>query len=92
LPTIAKAATMIHFILGRIRRQRPSIARGERMELIRPLVFVLSILAAMICALPWFALGAYISRWQMRWTVVDLQNRLLAWASENGYSIFHLKH
>jgi hypothetical protein len=57
------------------------------MDFIRPLLFLLNILAVFTCILPWFAVLAYISRWQMRWTVDDLQNRLLAWASENGYSI-----
>jgi hypothetical protein len=57
------------------------------MDLIRPLLYILSFLALFTCGLSWFAFFAYIARWQTHWTVVDLQSRLLAWTSENGYTI-----
>jgi hypothetical protein len=61
---------------------------GELMDLIRPLLYLLNFLASFVCILSWFALFAYVSRWQMRWAVDGMQSRLHEWASESGYMIF----
>jgi hypothetical protein len=65
------------------------LPNGNRVDFSHPIFYLFSFLCSSICIVMWLGALVMVMRLSAQWTVASLQSRLLTWANEQGYKIFH---